>query len=209
LGNANLKPEESEAFEIGVKYNSYFLRAYVAAFYRKGKDMIDWVKKNPEDIWESRNLTEVNNRGIEANVSFLPRELLGNNLFISKIDVGYAYISQEKDSENYISNYALDYLKHKFTAQVSHTIWRSFTASWHLRWQDRAGSYTKYVDLQPAYEEPYAPYCVVDLKLYWQHENLNVYAEVNNMFDAVYYDLGNIPQPGIWLRGGFSYTLPF
>lgn len=209
LGNANLKPEESEAFEVGVKYNTYFLRAYVAGFYRKGKDMIDWVKKNPEDIWESRNLTEVNNRGIEANVSFLPQELFGNKFFIRKIDIGYAYISQEKDSENYISNYALDYLKHKFTAQVSHTLWRSVTASWHLRWQDRAGSYTKYVDLQPAYEEPYAPYCVIDLKLNWQHDNLNVYAEVNNLFDATYYDLGNIPQPGIWVRGGFSYTLPF
>ena len=40
IGNPDLKPEESEAFELGVKYGTYFLRAHVAGFYRKGKNMI-------------------------------------------------------------------------------------------------------------------------------------------------------------------------
>ncbi len=207
-GNANLKPEESEAFEVGIKYGTYFLRAHVAGFYRKGKNMIDWVKEKPEDLWESRNLTKVDNLGVETNISLLPRELINPNFFISKIDIGYAYIHQDKDSEDLISNYALEYLKHKFTAQLSHTIWKDISASWHLRWQDRAGGYTKYVDLKPAYEEPYAPYCLVDLKLNWKYKDLNVYAEVNNLFDKTYYDLGNIPQPGIWIKGGFNYTIP-
>ena len=39
-GNPDLKPEESEAFEVGLKYNTYFLRAHIAGFYRKGKNMI-------------------------------------------------------------------------------------------------------------------------------------------------------------------------
>ena len=103
----------------------------------------------------------------------------------------------------------MDYLKHKFTAQLSHDIWRGFSASWYLRWQDRAGSYTKFEAQKPAYEEPYAPYCVVDLKLNWQHKALNIYAELNNLFDATYYDLGNIPQPVFWLKAGFNYTFAY
>lgn len=208
-GNPHLKPEESEAFEVGVKYATHFVRAHAAGFYRKGKNMIDWVKETPDDLWESRNLTKVDNKGFETNVSFFPRELGNSNFFIRKVELGYAFIHQDKDSEGLISNYALDYLKHKFTAQVSHTVWKGFSASWHLRWQDRAGNYIKYENLQPSREEPYGSYCVVDLKLNWQRNDLNIYAEANNLFDVTYYDLGNIPQPGIWVRAGFRYRFAF
>lgn len=208
-GNPDLKPEESEAFEVGTKYSTHFLRAHIAGFYRKGKNMIDWVKERPEDIWESQNLTKVDNLGFETNISISPRELLNERFFIQKLEVGYAFIHQNKDSEGYISNYALDYLKHKFTAQLSHSIWKGFSAAWYLRWQDRAGSYIRYENLKPAYEEPYAPYCLVDLKVNWQHEALNVYAELNNLFNTTYYDLGNIPQPSIWFKVGFRYTFRY
>lgn len=208
-GNPDLKPEESEAFEVGVKYGNHFLRGHVAGFYRKGKNMLDWVKKNPEDIWESRNLTEVNNAGVEANVSLLPRELGNEKFFVRKVELGYAFIHQDKDSEGYISNYALDYLRHKLTAQLSHTIWRDLSATWYVRWQDRAGSYTKYEDLKPAYETPYSPYCTVDVKLNWAWQDLNIYAEINNLFNTTYYDLGNIPQPGIWFKAGFRYSFKY
>lgn len=208
-GNPDLKPEESEAFEVGTKYSTHFLRAHIAGFYRKGKNMIDWVKERPEDIWESRNLTKVDNLGFETNISISPRELLNERFFIQKLEVGYAFIHQKKDSEGYISNYALDYLKHKFTTQLSHSIWKGFSAAWYLRWQDRAGSYTRYENLKPAYEEAYAPYCLVDLKVNWQYEALNVYAELNNLFNTTYYDLGNIPQPGIWFKVGFRYTFKY
>ncbi|MDD7722836.1 MAG: TonB-dependent receptor, partial [bacterium] len=67
----------------------------------------------------------------------------------------------------------------------------------------------KYEAQKPAYEEPYAPYCIVDLKLNWQHKALNLYAELNNLFDATYYDLGNIPQPGFWFKAGFNYTFSY
>ena len=208
-GNPDLKPEESEAFEIGLKYGNHFLRAHVAGFYRKGKNMIDWVKQRPEDIWESRNLTKVDNLGIETNVSLSPRELGNPDFPIRKVELGYAFIHQDKDSEGYISNYALDYLKHKFTAQVSHSIWKGFSATWYLRWQDRAGSYTRYEQLKPAYEEPYAPYCVIDMKVNWAYRDLNIYAEVNNLLNTTYYDLGNIPQPGAWFKAGFSYRFRY
>ena len=210
LGNPDLKPEESEAFELGLKYSTYFLKAHIAGFYHKEDNLIDWVKLNSDDIWECQNLTEVNNAGFEANISLLPRELTGNKkFFIRKLELGYAFIHQDKDSEEYISNLALDYLKHKFTVQLDHSIWKGFSATWYLRWQDRAGSYTKYVDLQAAYEEPYAPYCVVDLKVNWAYQDLNIYAELNNLFDATYYDIGNIPQPGFWFKAGFSYKFKY
>ena len=204
-----LKPEESEAFEVGLKYNTYFLRAHIAGFYRKGKNMIDWVKEKPEDIWESQNLTKVDNLGFETNLSLLPRELGNERFFIRKIELGYAFIHQDKDSEGYISNYALDYLKHKVHGSIKPFYLERFSATWYVRWQDRAGSYTKYENLKPAYEEPYAPYCLVDMKVNWEYQRLNLYAELNNLLNSTYYDLGNIPQPGIWFKAGFRYSFKY
>ena len=171
--------------------------------------MIDWVKQNPDDLWESKNLTEVNNLGIETNISFLPEEVFGESFFIKKVSLGYSYIDQDKSSEGYISNYTLDYLKHKFSAQVSHKLSKNISATWYVRWQDRAGSFTRYEALKPAREEAYAPYCVADLNISYSLKKATFYAEVNNLFDAVYYDLGNIPQPGIWFKAGFNYTFSY
>ncbi len=207
LGNPNLRPEESEAFEAGIKYANHFLRGHVAGFYRKGTDMIDWVKKRPEDVWESRNLTSVDNLGVETALTLLPRELAGDRFFVERLTLGYAYIHQNKDSEDWISNYALEYLRHKFTARLDHRIWRYLTATWQMRWQDRVGGYTRYENGQKADEVPYEPYAVTDLRINWQRRKLTVYAEVNNLFDVGYYDLGNIPQPGICVLAGFSYKL--
>ena len=78
-----------------------------------------------------------------------------------------------------------------------------------MRWQDRAGSFTRYEALKPAREESYAPYCVADLNISYSLKKATFYAEVNNLFDAVYYDLGNIPQPGIWFKAGFNYTFSY
>ena len=209
IGNPNLLPEESEAFEAGVKYGNHFLNGHIAGFYRKGSNMIDWVKAKPDDLWESKNLTEVNNLGIEANITLLPRELMGERFFIHKASVAYAFIDQDKSIEGYISNYALDYLKHKFTAQFSHTLWKDLSLTWYARWQDRAGGYTKYEALKPSYEESYAPYCVVDLNLSYPIRAFTLYAEVNNLLNTTYYDLGNIPQPGMWFKAGFNYKFNY
>lgn len=208
-GNPYLKPEKSEAFELGVKYQSRVWQAHVAGFYRKGKDMIDWVKENPDDVWESKNLTHITNLGVETKVSYSPQRETNHNCFIHKLEIGYAYIHQDKESKGYLSNYALNYLKHKLTTQFSHAIWKDLSATWYMRWQDRTGSYTEYTDLKPGKVVDYAPYYLVDMKLNWQHKNLNLYAELNNILNKTYVDLGNVPQPGFWLKAGFRYTFQY
>ncbi len=206
IGNPHLKSEEATAYEIGVKYSKPYISAYLAGYYRRGENMIDWVKMNPDDPWESKNLTELNTHGIETSVSFFPKILLNNNFFIRQIQVSYSYISQNKNSYDFISNYALDYLKHKFLFSINHDIYRNLSMQWNFRWQNRMGSYTKYENLKPAYQEPYAPYSLLNAKINWKQKQWNIYLEADNIFNIEYYDLENIPQPGFWLTGGIKYT---
>ncbi|MDL2323010.1 TonB-dependent receptor [Bacteroidales bacterium OttesenSCG-928-A17] len=205
-GNSDVRPEKSEAFELGAKYHTSLFSASISGFYMKGKRMIDWVKENPDDLWESRNLTNLDKIGFEAQFN-VQLKAIHPSLGESRLDLGYMFIDQNKESGDLISNYVLDYLKHKCTIGLYHPIVNGFSADWQFRWQDRKGTYTKYEDLKSAYEAEYKPFGILDVKLNWKRNNWNVYVALNNVFDVRYFDLGNIPQPGHWFMGGVSYKL--
>ena len=193
IGNSNLLPEKSQSMEIGLKYRNRFISAYQTCFKIRGRDVIDWVKDAPEDPqYQARNLSKIDKWGIETNVLFYMDALFP---FMQKtyIQLGYVYIDQTKNTGNLISNYALDYLKHKFTLQFNHYIYKGISANWQFRRQERENT-------------PYPAYSLLDLKLNWKQKDFNIYASANNVFNVEYYDLEDIPQPGFWLLGGVSYS---
>ncbi|MDR2475472.1 MAG: TonB-dependent receptor [Bacteroidales bacterium] len=209
VGNPDLKPERSTACEVGVKYRNNFLSAYITGFYQHGKNMIDWVKEKPEDKWESRNLAKLNTAGVETSWNIFPKRIVNESFFIRQVQIGYAWISQNRDSQNLLSNYVLDFLKHKFTVSLHHDIYRNFSIQWNFRWQDREGSFTQYENRKPAYELPYPPYALLDTKINWQQREWKAALQINNILNNTYYDIGNIPQPGIWVMGSVKYVFNY
>ncbi|MDR0428203.1 MAG: TonB-dependent receptor [Dysgonamonadaceae bacterium] len=205
-GNSDVKPEESESFELGMKHTTYFMTTSLTGFFMKGKNLIDWVKEKPEDLWESRNLTSLNKTGVEINILIQAGEIVPL-LASTRLNIGYTFLHQDKKSGGLISNYVLDYLKHKLTGGITHPIYKNITADWQFRWQDREGSYTKYESNRPAYEAEYQPFALLDLKINWKLKDWNVYVSGNNLFNTSYFDLGNIPQPGFVFMGGVKMEL--
>lgn len=205
IGNTDLKPESSEAFEIGLKYGRLFIQSYLTGYWMKGENLIDWVKENPDDLWESRNLTAIDKKGIELGTKIFFGELVAS-LKTTTLQLGYTRLYQNKKSGELISNFTLNYLRDKFTAQVHHPIYRSISANWAFRWQKRMGTYLKYEDLKPTQQVPYSDFSTLDLRIDWKLKNWNIHMTANNIFDTKYYDLGNIPQTGFWLISGISYT---
>ena len=206
-GNSNLKSEQSEALEAGVKLSNRAMIGNLTAFYMKGRNLIDWVKPSEEALWESRNHSKVNKRGVETNLQFNIKALLGNHLPFHSLSVGYLYLDQNRVDDELISNYTLNHLRHKFTANLQHDIVRNLSMSWNFRWQERTGSYLKYVDLKPGEITAYEPFALLDIKLNYQLRNINLYANINNVLNTEYLDLGNLPQPGIWGMVGVNYTI--
>ncbi len=192
-GLPDLKPEKSESFELGIKYSSKFLSVTANGFYEKGRELIDWVKENANDTkWKAANLTSVDKTGFETNVALSFQELIPQ-LSTTRLNLGYLFLNQTHDAGNLISKYVLENLRHKFTAGLAHPIYKGLTADWQFRWQQREGNYPSVA--------------LLDLKLNWKQGGWNVYLTANNLFDTDYYDLLNIPQPGVWVMGGFSYEL--
>ena len=209
-GNVGLQPEKSSAVDLGARFRNRGIESNVALFYHHGKNMIDWVMYSQDDVFHSAGF-ELDNIGAEINASFFGREVFGDRCALRKISFGYAYIHQERedDVEIYKSNYALEYLRHKLSANVESRVVKKLNVTLSLRYQNRNGSYIKYDENHKSTGllVDYEPYTLVDLKLSWDANNWSIYAIANNLFNVSYYDLGNIPQPGIWLKAGAKFKI--
>ena len=203
-----LKPEEMQAVEVGVKYLRPGIRGTLSLYRYHGTDMIDWIKdisQGDDAPWQSVNHAVINTMGAEASVLVDIRELMQRDAFVCSVNVSYSYIDQDKETTpNLQSKYALEYLRHKFVAQVNFRIWKLLEMNVSYRWQDRMGNYQKGNSMVP-----YEPYSLVDARLSWNAPQYKIYVEGNNLLNKTYYDHGNIPQPGIWVRAGASYRFKF
>ena len=202
----HLKPEEMQALEMGFNYQtslfhlpSSILHLHSAFWYHHGSDMIDWImdtSKGEEAEWQSVNHTTINSIGLEAGAQL--------STLRSQFSISYAYIHQDKQQEaGIVSQYALEYLRHKLVAKAQMQLTKQLTLGVNLRWQDRVGSYTDLEGLVHDYE----PYALVDTRLTWAQDKWKAYIEANNLFDTSYRDYGVVEQPGRWLIAGFTINL--
>ena len=197
--NPHLKPEEMRALEIGTTYLSPLFTFHSTLWHHHGTDMIDWImdtSKGQDAVWQSVNHTKINSIGLEA----------GAQLSVDKwqLSIDYSYISQDKKQEmNIVSQYALEYLRHKLVAHARIQLLKPLSLSLNFRWQDRVGTYTDFDGIVCDYK----PYALFDSRLTWQQPKWKVYLEANNLFDTRYHDYGLVEQPGRWLIAGFSLGL--
>ena len=200
-----LKPEELRAIEGGVKFGNRWLTAKAAVFHHHSRDMIDWVRDTREQDapWQSVNLTKVNTLGVETTVN-CQLSTVNSQLSPVNCQLSYCYLHQSKDTPEYLqSQYSLEYLRHKLTAQLQMHIAERLNLTVNYRWQDRMGSYTD-TDGQI---QPYHPYSVVDARLAWDADTYSIYIAGNNLTCHRYVDYGNVRQPGLWLTVGAKYHI--
>ena len=116
-----LKPEEMRAVECGVKYSSRRVTAQASIFHHHARNMIDWVMdtRDADPIWQSVNHTKVNTLGEEIS--------LNSQFSIFNCQLAYCHLHQQKKEADYLqSQYSLEYLRHKLTAQMKMHLLKHF-----------------------------------------------------------------------------------
>jgi len=207
LGNPNLQYEQALTTEAGLKYFDNAISLQLSGFERRGKNLIDWIKYPGDSLWRSENITEINYLGLEFSCVLFP-ELMGKELrFFPEARLSYTYLHVDRVSNDFQSAYALDQLRHKANLYVSFKILKNLGISCRLSYFNRYGSYMKYVNGVADELTPYDDFLLSDLRVYMISGNWNAYADVTNLFNRKYFDIGNIEQPGRWIRIGGSYKL--
>ena len=199
-----LKPEEMQAVEGGVKYSSRWLTAQASIFHHHASNMIDWVMdiREADPVWQSVNHTKVNTLGEEVSISLDLANII--HLPSSILHLSYCHLHQQKQETDYLqSQYSLEYLRHKLTAQLRMCLTEELELTLGYRWQDRMGQYTT-IDGEI---KDYHPYSIIDARLSWTKNSHSIYIEGNNLTGHRYVDYGNVPQPGCWITGGLKWIL--
>ena len=197
IPNPNLHPEKNLTTEIGISYNNYGVSTHLSAYYRIGQDIIDWVCLPSEIQWRAQNHSRVDATGGEIAIAY------SHGYWLKKAEATYSYCHLFKNSGNYLSRYALDYLRHKFTLSVHHGIYRGFGASWSLSYQARNGEYHNTL----GNITPYSPIWLLDGRIYWEGAKIRLFIEATNITNRHYYDYGGILQAGIWAKGGINVKI--
>ena len=206
-GNTGLKPEEAVAAQMGLKLTKINFRASLSGFYRYGYRIIDWTRTSGSDQWQAGNVTNIASAGGEVNLTYFSTtaEHKGSKCasLINSAGISYAYLTVSKESGNLHSLYATDFLRHKASAFVDHKIISKLSARWDVSFQKRDGTY-----LGPGNAETsYKPFALVDVRLLWSAKKYKISVEATNLFNTNYLYIGNLPQPGRWIKAGLSISL--
>lgn len=207
--DSHLKPEELSAIEAGLRYTGQAIDAKASAFYNRHRNLIDWISDGETDetgstVWKSVNFGHVNALGLQLFLQANMLRLLPGQRVVERLSVGYTWLNQREEvPESIVSQYALEYLKNKFSAQTDLRIMPKLTLRLAYRLQHRMGSYLDTSNQR----HHYASYGVLDARLQWSETRWNAYLESNNLLNKKYRDYGNVPQPGIWTVAGVAFLI--
>jgi vitamin B12 transporter len=190
IGNADLKTENSWTYEAALDYKGSIVNCSIGYFNRNSSETIDWTRVNSSDPWRASNIGSVEVNGVESSIEITPQKVK-KDFPISKLFVNYTGLD-EYDKHDYLSKYALDYLKQEICGGLEYNLF-GFTNSWIVNYKKRVSSPGSAL--------------VVDTKLTKniiskKNVAFKLFLEITNLFDADYSEQSGIPMPGRWLKSG-------
>jgi iron complex outermembrane receptor protein len=187
VGNVNLLPENALSAEVGYQFQNKNLLAKISGFMRNSSNSIDWIKNTLDDpIWYAQNVGNINTKGIEI-------ELNQRVLSWLKYTAGYTYLDNEfKASDEFVSRYVLENLKHQFIAKLETKFLKNFTNEIIYRYNER---------------ENLGSYNLLDEKISFVKNDFSVYVLINNLTNTSYTETFGVQMPKRWFHVGFSYTI--
>jgi len=189
-GNENLNSEVSLSYEFGVNYQSGANSVTAAVFRRLEDHLIDWVLNFTDSIWYAQNLNQAKTNGFEFSYKTCPRYFFPENP-VTGFSINYTYLDRTLESNDLISRYLLNYLRHQFITSIEHyLIWPKLLINWKLRYADRVNAEN---------------YFLTDVNISYQWKKIRLFLNATNLFDKDYHEIAFIPMPGRWIKLGVTY----
>ena len=181
---------------MAAQYEREGWQAGLYTYYRRGRNVIDWVKQNVEDDWQSMQITRMNTLGAELSLAYV------TSGWMRRASIGYGYIHQDSDSKGMISKYALDYMRNKLSLRIDTAPARRLTLSLTGTLYDRIGSYAG----RDGAVHSYSPYFLLDARAAYDVWKMRIYVDATNITSTRYYDYGGLRMPDCWVTAGVIFT---
>ncbi len=205
INNLNLTPEHAVTYRFETSYLKGRWRSALQTYYRRGRDIIDWVwREDMGNKWHSEQTSRLNTYGFELSGGYVAAEG-----FLRTATLSYGYITTDRN-DDIVAKSAMDYMKHKASASVGIHFLRRMSLVVTGSVYDRNGSYTAYPETGNSAKteiREYKPYFLLDSRLQWEKGICRLYVDATNITGKKYYDLGGIILPGRWFMGGVTLTI--
>ncbi|WP_159991918.1 TonB-dependent receptor domain-containing protein [Pelistega ratti] len=186
VGNAKLKSETADNFELGIKGEKAGLRYLVTGYYNRYHHFIDWVAKPTQgyaSFIQYDNLDSAKVYGITADMKW---NFYGN----FHTNAGFAYArGRAKNNGVKTPINSIQPLKTRLGFSYEG---EEFGAN--VQWTYSQAKADKDIEQSSAYlYNPTRRYSIFDVGMYWKPiKNLTITANVNNVFDKKYWNWNDI-----------------
>jgi iron complex outermembrane receptor protein len=188
-GKANLLCEETDNYEIGIKYFTDNITFTGMVFIKNSHNLIDWILLHSDFRWEAMNVAEITTEGMELNFFFDFRRVF---LPINSLEIKYTYLNSSYSNGNLPSLYLHNSFRHQLIIAFNHYLPLYIDAYWNMRYEKRFNGQGHFI---------------TDIKLSRAFENFMFYVKATNLFATNYYDYVEIPLPGRWVVAGIKLEI--
>lgn len=181
MGNPGLAPESSLSIDAGLDFffgSDNLIEATV--FFRKDKNLIDWVKEEASSVWQARNIRLTNVSGLETS------------LRLHKIaTLGYTFIHSTSSIPPHVqSKYVMNHPVHQINVLSQQPLPLGLKAGIGAVFKKRKGK---------------SGTVVLDCKLTRSFGEWDFFIQVTNLFDTSYEEIPGVSMPGRWVMAGLNF----
>ena len=186
-GNPNLKHETATNYEGGLDtYIREGVKASVTVFHRRDRNVIDYVRATPADLWQATNFDKLNFTGIEASGEFQP--VNGQTVRLSFSGLHGVTAGQGILLSKYTINYPV---------QSGVAEWRGLVA----------GKVAARTRLGAVSQLNRSPYALWDTSATWAAGKVRPFIQIANITSTTYQEIPGIALPGRTFMGGIEIVL--
>lgn len=183
MGDPDLHPESGWNVETGLDYAIKHIQLSATFFQRQEQDRIDWMAEYTGSPWQCVNIGKLKTNGISISVSHIPADAVSWKL-------NYTILKRHPSDTEGQFKYLMGMRQHFQGLFIYHGPW-NLVQTLHISWKERQKN---------------TNYWLISAKWSRKFSRGRVFAEVRNLLNTDYREIGDIPMPGRSVRGGLEMT---
>lgn len=192
VGNPNVAPETAWHAEGGIKYAGQRFVAHANYFYRNIDNFIDWIREHADLPYQPLNFSRNRVHGMSTSANYRLSDPTSTTTWMAGLSYTWLSPSTQVSAEQSVtSKYTIESLRHQLVTNLNVAAGR-LSATAAIRFNERIR---------------YKNYWINDMRIAYRFTPIDMYLDVQNIFDVTYIEAAAVPMPGRWFNLGVTYRM--